>query len=51
MSAAVLALAAWAALKQMHLSSFVGIIEIGLEHAPFVVWVYFIPYLNMQKTS
>jgi hypothetical protein len=34
--AAVLALAPWAALKQMQLSSFVGIIVIGLEHAPFV---------------
>ena len=25
-------------------------IEIGLEHAPFVVLVYFFPHLNMQKT-
>ncbi len=24
-------------------------IEIGLEHAPFVVLVYFFPHLNMQK--
>ncbi len=26
------------------------IIEIGLEQAPFVVFVYFFPHLNMQKT-
>ncbi len=25
-------------------------IEIGLERAPFVVFVYFFPHLNMQKT-
>jgi hypothetical protein len=28
----------------------VGIIEIGLEQAPFVVFVYFFPHLIMQKT-
>ncbi len=27
-----------------------GTIEIGLEHAPFVVLVNFFPHLNMQKT-
>jgi hypothetical protein len=26
-------------------------IEIGLEHAPFVVLVYFFPRLNMQKPA
>ncbi len=26
-------------------------IEIGLEQAPFVVFVYFFPHLNMQKTA
>jgi hypothetical protein len=25
-------------------------IEIGLEQAPFVVFVYFFPHLNVQKT-
>jgi hypothetical protein len=28
---------------------FVVIIETGLEHAPFVVLVFFFPHLNMQK--
>ncbi len=27
------------------------IIEIGLEHAPFVVWVYFFPHLNTKKPA
>ncbi len=26
-------------------------IEIGLEHTPFVVLVYFFPHLNMQKPA
>jgi hypothetical protein len=28
-----------------------SLIEIGLEHQPFVVLVYFFPHLNMQKTA
>ncbi len=49
MSAAALALAAWAALKQMQMSFFVGIIEIGLEHAPFIVLVYFFSLFEHSK--
>ncbi len=26
-----------------------GLIEVGLEQAPFVAFVYFFPHLNMQK--
>ncbi len=26
-------------------------IEIGLEHAPLVVFIYFFPHLNMQKPA
>jgi hypothetical protein len=38
-------------LKEMFVSAeYASTIEIGLEQAPIVVFVYFFPHLNMQKT-